>query len=99
MPKINWKKVGSFALGVGEQLFPVLSVVEKLAQLKKLDSKGKQDEAFKLLHDELVKNLLPKQAQDPRLEVMIRKLIDDGVALNNLLAELKNDTVPAQPVK
>jgi hypothetical protein len=89
MSKINWKAIGSVALNVGKQLFPVIGIVEDLAKLKGLSSKEKQNLAFKALHDDLIKDLLPAAASDPRLEQMIRRLIDDGVELNNLIAELK----------
>lgn len=92
--KVNWKKLGSVALNVGKQLFPILGIVENLAKLKSLSGKEKQDLAFKALHDDLIKDLLPGAASDPRLEVAIRKLIDDGVELNNLIAELKHGVAP-----
>lgn len=90
--KVNWKSIGSVALNVGKQLFPVIGIVEDLAKLKGLSSKEKQNLAFKALHDDMIKDLLPAAANDPRLESVIRKLIDDGVALNDLIAELKNDS-------
>lgn len=89
MAKIDWKMIGRTALAVGEQLFPVIKVVESLTKFKKLSSKEKQDLAFQALHDDLISTLLPHEAQDPRVEQAIRKLIDDAVEFNNLVAELR----------
>lgn len=88
--KINWKAIAHVGLNIGEQLFPTLSIVEHFGELKNMSSKEKQNLAFSTLHDDLIKQLLPGQAQDPRLEAAIRQIIDDGVALNNLIAELKH---------
>ena len=97
MPKISWKGIGRVALSVGEQLFPAIKIVEALATKKPLSAQEKQDLAFQALHDELVSQLLPKQLEDPRLETAIRKLVDDGVALNNVIATLRNETKTPSP--
>lgn len=93
MPKVNWKNIGKVALSIGEQLFPVIGTIEKLTKFKTLSSNEKQDLAFDALHDELVASLLPGEAQDPRLEVVIRKLVDDAVEFNNTLAEVRAKNV------
>jgi hypothetical protein len=52
--KINWKKVAKIGLEIGKQLFPVLSVVESVADFKQLSSKDKQTAAFNALRDQLL---------------------------------------------
>lgn len=89
MPKIDWKKIGKTALSIGAALFPVVNTIEKLTKFKELTGKEKQDLAFDALHDELIASLLPGEAQDPQIEVAIRKLVDDAVAFNNILAEIR----------
>lgn len=91
MPKINWKGIGKVALGIGEQLFPVIKVIESLKDIKQVSSKEAQDIAFKVLHDELVGQLLPSEAQDPRIESAIRNFIDAGVNVNNAIALVKSE--------
>lgn len=89
MPKVNWKVIGKVALGIGEQLFPVIKVIENLKNVKQLTSKEAQDLAFSTLHDELVGQLLPDELQDPRIESAIRQLIDAGVNVNNVIAQIR----------
>lgn len=90
MPKISWKSIGKVALDLGKSLFPIIGTVETLAKnFKKLSSKEKQDLAFEALHDELVSQLLPGEAQDPRIEKAIRNLIDAAVEVNNTIAQVR----------
>lgn len=94
--KINWKKVAGFGFNIGKQLFPVLEVVESITKFNKLDGNEKQDLAFATLHDQLINGLLPKElkylASDPRVEHQIRKMIDDAVELNNLIAKIHDES-------
>lgn len=92
MPKVDWKRIGKVALGIGEQLFPVIGVVEQLTKFKQLSNEEKQTLAFEALHDQLIAGLLPQQAQDPRVEQAIRKLIDAAVEVNNTLAQVKSES-------
>jgi len=89
--RINWKKVASFGLEIGKQLFPVLNLVELFAGFKGMSSKEKQNLAFQSLKDGFIQKLLPGQAKkvtdDPRFESLLRRLIDDGVEINNFIAE------------
>lgn len=92
--KINWKKVATFGLAIGKQFFPILGLVEDISVFKNVSSKEKQDLAVKMLRSQVVANLLPdevdKVINDPRFDVMLRNMIDGGVMLNNLVAEILN---------
>lgn len=86
--KVDWKKIGRVVLPIGEQLFPVIGVIEKLTKFKQLNSQEKQNLAFEALSDQLVGQIAPQVLQDTRVQAAIRKLIDDGVALNNAIAQV-----------
>lgn len=86
--KVDWKKIGQIGLAVGKQMFPVIGIIEQMSKFKNLTSQEKQDLAFKAIHDDLVASLLPGVAQDPRIEAQIRKMVDDAVAFNNIVAQV-----------
>ncbi len=90
--KINWKKVATVGLAIGKQFFPILGLVEDFSSFKGLSSTEKQDLAFDMLRNQVVANLTPdevdKVVNDPRFEIMVKNMIDGGVALNNLVAEI-----------
>ncbi len=90
--KVNWKKIASIGLSIGSQFFPILGLVEEIAFLKGMSSKDKQNTAVNMLRSQVVANLLPdeidKVLNDPRFDVMLRNMIDGGVMLNNLVAEI-----------
>ena len=90
--KINWKKVASIGLAIGKQFFPILGLVEDFSAFKNVSSQEKQNLAVKMLRSQVVANLMPdevdKVINDPRFDIMLRNMIDGGVALNNLVAEI-----------
>ncbi len=95
--KIPWKKLAQVGLAIGKQFFPILGLVEDFAFTRNISSKEKQDMAVKMLRSQIIASLLPNQAEivvnDPRFEIMLRNMIDGGVALNNLVAEILANNV------
>lgn len=91
MPKIAWKTLGRFAVGIIDAVVPGVAAVEALAEsIPGMKGKTKQDavvalvtNALKVAEDVSARDL----ANDPEVETATRAVIDAVVAFNNIVAK------------
>lgn len=91
MPKIAWKTLGRFAVGILDAVVPGVAAVEALAEsIPGMKGKAKQDavvalvtNALKVAEDVSARDL----ANDPEVETATRAVIDAVVAFNNIVAK------------